>query len=103
MKKTALEAVTIAIQILEVEKYIYDYLLIQAITKAKFNTCSKTVGASFENTDNFQDCPLANAGIGSNLTEDGTVECDASIMDGLSCNFGAVAAVKGDIENMSIF
>ncbi|KAL6981912.1 hypothetical protein U1Q18_023530 [Sarracenia purpurea var. burkii] len=41
------------------------------------------------------DDPSTNAGRGSNLTEDGHVECDASIMDGDSGAFGAVGAVPG--------
>ncbi|KAK7349536.1 hypothetical protein VNO77_06980 [Canavalia gladiata] len=41
----------------------------------------------------LEDDPSTNAGRGSNLTEDGVVECDASIMDGKSGAFGAVGAV----------
>lgn len=43
----------------------------------------------------LEDDPCTNAGRGSNLTEDGHVECDASIMDGHSGAFGAVGAVPG--------
>lgn len=43
----------------------------------------------------LEDFPCTNAGIGSNLTKSGTVECDASIMDGNSSAFGAVGALKG--------
>ncbi|XP_019189870.1 PREDICTED: putative threonine aspartase isoform X1 [Ipomoea nil] len=43
----------------------------------------------------LEDDPHTNAGRGSNLTEDGHVECDASIMDGDSGVFGAVGAVPG--------
>lgn len=43
----------------------------------------------------LEDDPSTNAGQGSNLTEDGHVECDASIMDGDSGAFGAVGAVPG--------
>lgn len=43
----------------------------------------------------MQNDPCTNAGRGSNLTEDGDVECDASIMDGSSGAFGAVGAVPG--------
>lgn len=43
----------------------------------------------------LEDDPCTNAGRGSNLTEDGQVECDASIMDGCSGAFGAVGAVPG--------
>ncbi|KAJ6625457.1 asparaginase [Mycena sp. CBHHK59/15] len=43
----------------------------------------------------LEDSPLLNAGYGSNLTLDGTVECDAAIMDGLTGHFGSVGAVSG--------
>lgn len=35
-------------------------------------------------------------GYGSNLTFDGTVECDAAIMDGATGDFGSVGAVSGN-------
>lgn len=43
----------------------------------------------------LEDDPLFNAGRGSCLTADGTIEMDASIMDGRSLDAGAVAAVRG--------
>ncbi|KAJ3031479.1 taspase, threonine aspartase, 1 [Rhizophlyctis rosea] len=43
----------------------------------------------------LEDSPHTNAGTGSHLTLSGTVECDASIMDGSDGSFGAVAAVSG--------
>ncbi|KAG2243053.1 hypothetical protein Bca52824_095106 [Brassica carinata] len=49
--------------------------------------CIDAVSAAIEV---LEDDPSTNAGRGSNLTEDGHVECDASLMDGHSGIFGAV-------------
>ncbi|KAJ5587295.1 uncharacterized protein N7459_003060 [Penicillium hispanicum] len=48
----------------------------------------------------LEDAPITNAGYGSNLTEKGIVECDASIIDhfGRSGACGAVANVKNPIQ-----
>ncbi|KAJ9563252.1 hypothetical protein OSB04_008412 [Centaurea solstitialis] len=54
--------------------------------------CVDAVSAAIETLEND---PCTNAGRGSNLTEDGHVECDASVMDGSSGAFGAVGAVPG--------
>jgi len=43
----------------------------------------------------LEDSAITNAGFGSNLTWEGTVECDASAMDGTSRLWGAVGAVNG--------
>ncbi|KAL1241140.1 Threonine aspartase [Trichinella pseudospiralis] len=43
----------------------------------------------------IEDCPLTNAGLGSNLTLNETVECDAGLMDGKTMNFAGVGALQG--------
>ncbi|EIW63309.1 N-terminal nucleophile aminohydrolase [Trametes versicolor FP-101664 SS1] len=43
----------------------------------------------------LEDEECLNAGYGSNLTMSGIVECDASLMDGLTRDFGAIGAVSG--------
>ncbi|KAN0090850.1 Nucleophile aminohydrolase [Tylopilus felleus] len=43
----------------------------------------------------LEDDDCLNAGYGSNLTFQGTVECDAAIMDGRTGDFGSVGAVSG--------
>ncbi|KAM7472174.1 hypothetical protein LguiA_010357 [Lonicera macranthoides] len=53
------------------------------------------VDAASAAVQSLEDDPSTNAGRGSNLTEDGHVEGDASIMDGDSGAFGAVGAVPG--------
>lgn len=43
----------------------------------------------------LEDAGETNAGFGSNLTESGTVEMDAGLMDGSTLLFGAVGAISG--------
>lgn len=51
--------------------------------------------AAAEATKVLEDSPLTNAGFGSNLTERGEVECDASLIDGETFVCAAVGAVAG--------
>ncbi|HEU5057966.1 MAG TPA: isoaspartyl peptidase/L-asparaginase family protein, partial [Kofleriaceae bacterium] len=50
----------------------------------------------------LEDDPLFNAGTGSALTRDGTVECDAALMDGATVRIGGVAAMASAPEAISI-
>lgn len=62
---------------------------------------SLALDAAVEAVKILEDDPITNAGIGSNLTMRGTVECDAAVMDGTTGAFGAVGAVpsvKNPIE-----
>ncbi|XP_077352088.1 threonine aspartase 1 isoform X2 [Festucalex cinctus] len=43
----------------------------------------------------LEDSPFTNAGMGSNINLSGEIECDASIMDGKSLQYGAVGAISG--------
>ncbi|KMT20603.1 hypothetical protein BVRB_1g005840 isoform A [Beta vulgaris subsp. vulgaris] len=63
-----------------------------AILRMDSGECVDAVEAAIQV---LEDDPSTNAGHGSNLTEDGHVECDASIMDGHSGAFAAVGAVPG--------
>lgn len=56
--------------------------------------------AVLEATKVLENCGVLNAGKGSNLTIDGTVECDAAFMDG-DGYFGSVGAVPG-VPNPSV-
>lgn len=53
----------------------------------------------------LENSPLTNAGFGSNLSWEGNVECDASVMNGNTLQYGACGAVtclKNPIELASI-
>jgi len=50
----------------------------------------------------LEDDPLFNAGTGSALARDGTIECDAALMDGASVKIGAVAAMTFAPEAISV-
>ncbi|XP_035824867.1 threonine aspartase 1 isoform X2 [Aplysia californica] len=50
----------------------------------------------------LEDDSCTNAGQGSNLTYHGTVECDACVMDGKSLLFGAVGALSGVANPVSV-
>jgi len=62
---------------------------------ASLETCNNPIDAAVEAVRALEDCPLTNAGTGSSMTQAGTVECDACVMDGSSGRFGAVGALTG--------
>lgn len=64
-----------------------------SVLRSDSGDCVDAVSAAIETLEND---PCTNAGRGSNLTEDGHVECDASVMVGNSGAFGAVGAVPAN-------
>lgn len=50
----------------------------------------------------LEDCPHFNAGKGSVLTSDGTVEMEASIMDGTDMRCGAVSGLSTVVNPISL-
>ncbi|KAF8520251.1 nucleophile aminohydrolase [Hysterangium stoloniferum] len=76
----------------------------KAVKKSLHRSCSNAIHALESNQEavegvetaiiELEDSEILNAGYGSNLTYQGTVECDAAVMDD-SGRFGSVGAVSG--------
>ncbi|KAG1701312.1 Threonine aspartase 1 [Nymphon striatum] len=83
---------------------LYKEVCTEACNKAKLHLdkgCS-LVDAVTIAIEHLENSALTNAGYGSNLNVDGAIECDASIMDGETSFFGAVGAVKGVKNPISV-
>ncbi|EDO30161.1 predicted protein [Nematostella vectensis] len=78
---------------------------VQLAARAGYQTLLKgasAVDAVEAAVKSLEDNPVFNAGYGSALTDDGTVEMDAMIMDGCTLDAGAVACVKGVVNPVSL-
>jgi beta-aspartyl-peptidase (threonine type) len=60
------------------------------------------VDAVVEAVRSLEDDPLFNAGVGSVLTRDGTVEVDAAVMEGAGLRFGGIAAMGDGFPGVAI-
>eukprot|EP00026_Physarum_polycephalum_P000370 Phypoly_transcript_00370.p1 GENE.Phypoly_transcript_00370~~Phypoly_transcript_00370.p1 ORF type:complete len:485 (-),score=77.37 Phypoly_transcript_00370:93-1547(-) len=70
--------------------------LVAAHNQIKSDPKGTALDAVEKAIETLEDNAITNAGIGSNLTVEGTVECDASIMDGTNTAwYGAVGAIEG--------
>ncbi|EJD52839.1 N-terminal nucleophile aminohydrolase [Auricularia subglabra TFB-10046 SS5] len=74
----------------------------RAVRRALRSACKRALEAAHSPLDAaeaaitvLEDDAVLNAGFGSNLTEDGTVECDAALMCADGSAFGSVGAVAG--------
>lgn len=78
----------------------YTYHLDKALTigDSILRNGGSAADAVVEVVSYLEDCPLYNAGKGAVFTNQGTIELDASIMDGSTLNAGAIAGVT-DIKN----
>jgi taspase, threonine aspartase, 1 len=59
------------------------------------NGSHQALEAAVAATRSLENDAITNAGLGSVLTEEGTIECDAAVMDGQDGRFAAVGAVSG--------
>ncbi|KAH9858714.1 N-terminal nucleophile aminohydrolase [Lenzites betulinus] len=66
----------------------------QALSTAESSGFGTALQGAVEAITVLEDEGSLNAGYGSNLTMNGGVECDASIMDGRSSDFGAIGATS---------
>lgn len=77
------------------KELLYRQALLQIVAsgQALLAAGGSALDAVTEAVRQLEECPLFNAGVGSVFTHEGTHELDACIMDGRTCDAGAVAGV----------